>query len=125
MHQLVRGGQTAVNINEEIGPFFRNKRGMRQGDPISPLLFNMIVDALVGMLDHAKAAGHISRVAERIVLGGLTHLQYADDTLIFLKNSEREIVILKLLLMCFEEMSGLKINFDKSEAFVTGGDLES
>jgi hypothetical protein len=30
--QLVQGGQTAININGEIGPFFRNARGVRQGE---------------------------------------------------------------------------------------------
>jgi hypothetical protein len=34
--QLVMGGQTAINVNREIGPFFRNARGVRQGDPLSP-----------------------------------------------------------------------------------------
>jgi hypothetical protein len=33
--QLVKGGQTAINVNGEIGPFFRNARGVRQGDPLS------------------------------------------------------------------------------------------
>jgi hypothetical protein len=57
--QLVTGGQTAISINGEIGPYFRNKRGVRQGDPISPLLFNFIADTLSIILDHASAAGHI------------------------------------------------------------------
>jgi hypothetical protein len=35
--QLVTGGQTAISINGEVGPYFRNKRGVHQGDPISPL----------------------------------------------------------------------------------------
>lgn len=104
MRQLVRGGQTAVNNNGHIGSYFRNKRGVRQGDPISPLLFNIIVDALAGILDHAKAAGHICGVAINIIPGGISHLQYADDTLIFIKNSEREIINLKFLLVCFEDV---------------------
>jgi hypothetical protein len=55
--QLVSGGQTA--INGEVGPFFRNKRGVRQGDPISPLLFNFMADALSAMLDAAVRVGHL------------------------------------------------------------------
>lgn len=125
MMQLVRGGQTAININGEVGPFFRNARGVRQGDPISPLLFNISTDGVVAILDRAKEVGHISGVATSVVPNGPTHLQYADDTLIFIQNSDREIMNLKFLLMCFEGMSGMKINFEKSEAFASGGDLES
>jgi hypothetical protein len=40
--QLVAGGQTAIAINGKVGPFFRNKHGVHQGDPLSPLLFNFI-----------------------------------------------------------------------------------
>lgn len=76
------------------------------------------------ILDKAKAVGHIHGVASSIVLGGLTHLQYADDSLIFVQNRPEEIVNLKFLLMCFEAMSGLKINFEKNEAIVTGGDFQ-
>lgn len=75
------------------------------------------------ILEWAKSARHISGVAGRVVPGGLTHLQYADDTLIFIRNLEEEIINLKFLLMCFEPMPGLNINFEKSEAIVTKGDL--
>jgi hypothetical protein len=47
-------------------------------------------------------------------------LQYADDTLTLIEPSDEGIVNLKLLLLCFENMSGLKINFDKSEVLVMG-----
>jgi hypothetical protein len=56
---LVSGGQTAICINGEVGPFFRNKRGVRQGDPISPLLFDFMADALSALIDVAARAGHL------------------------------------------------------------------
>ncbi|KAE8771995.1 hypothetical protein D1007_56071 [Hordeum vulgare] len=61
--QLVSSGQTVVNINGEIGPYFPTLCGVRRGDPISPFLFNMVVYALVPILDKSKAAGHIQGVA--------------------------------------------------------------
>jgi hypothetical protein len=44
--QLVTGGHTAIAINGEVDPFFRNKRGLRQRDPLSPLLFNCMAEAI-------------------------------------------------------------------------------
>jgi hypothetical protein len=69
--QLFSGGQTAISINGEIGPFFRNKRGVRQGDPLSPLLFEFIADALSVILCSANRAGHISGVPPHLIPGGL------------------------------------------------------
>jgi hypothetical protein len=122
--QLVKAGHTAVNINGEPGPFFANARGVRQGDPLSPLLFNFVANALAEMLDGAARAGHIHGVSPQLVVGGVTHLQYADDTLILVRNDLIDLMNLKFLLLCFESMSGLKINFAKSEAFVIGADEE-
>ena len=45
MMQLVSGGQTVIAVNGEVGNFFRNKRGLHQGDPASSLLFNFVADA--------------------------------------------------------------------------------
>jgi hypothetical protein len=50
----------------------------------------------------------------------VSHLQYADETLILVEPYDEGIANLKLLLLCFENMSGLKINFDKSEVLVMG-----
>uniref|UniRef100_A0A452Y1Z4 Reverse transcriptase domain-containing protein n=1 Tax=Aegilops tauschii subsp. strangulata TaxID=200361 RepID=A0A452Y1Z4_AEGTS len=81
--QLVRSGKTAININGDVGPFFSSSAGVKQGDPISPLLFNLAVDALAGILDKARRAGHLSGVVGHLIPGGgVTHLQYADDTMI-------------------------------------------
>ena len=93
---------------------------MRQGDPISPFLFNFIVEGLSAILDTANSASHIPGVVPHLIPGGITHLQYVDDTMILIQYNKEEIAHLKFPLMCFENMSGLKINYHKSELFVLG-----
>jgi hypothetical protein len=53
------GGQTTIYVNREIGPFFYNARGMRKGDPLSPILFDFMVDALAAMILRVRQADHI------------------------------------------------------------------
>jgi hypothetical protein len=50
-----------------------------------------------------------------VVDGGIISLQYADDTLLFLENNLEKANNLKCLLICFEQMSGMKINYNKSD----------
>jgi hypothetical protein len=58
-------------------------------------------------------------VVPHLILGGVSHLQYANDTIIMIQNNNLAIANLKFLLIYFELLSGLKINFLKSEAIVT------
>jgi hypothetical protein len=79
-----------------------------------------MAEALSAILTRANEAGHIERVIPHLIPGGLTHLQYADDAIIMIKDNDTQIAKLKFLLMCFEDMSGLKLNFNKSEVIVMG-----
>jgi hypothetical protein len=79
-----------------------------------------MVDSLAAIIARASESGHLQGVVPHLIPGGVTHLQYADDTLILLEPSDVGVANLKLLLLCFENMSGLKINFAKSEVVVTG-----
>jgi hypothetical protein len=54
----------------------------------------------------------------------LTHLQYVDDTIIFIPCVDREIIVTKFILYCFEEMLGLNINYDKSEVSAVGLEVD-
>jgi hypothetical protein len=104
-----------VNVNEEFGDYFPCKRGLRQGDPLSLFLFNLVADVLNKVLKNAHSAGFIRGLGNFLNLGEVLNLQFADDTLLFLQADRKMIHTLKWILLCFENLSGLKINFDKSE----------
>jgi hypothetical protein len=69
------------------------------------------------LIRRAKADGQIRGVIPHLVDDGLSILQYADDTVLFLDHDLEQAKNLKLLLCAFEQLSGLKINFHKSEIF--------
>jgi len=58
----VQGGKVAVNLNGEVGSYSRSYKGLRQGDPLSSLLFNLVDDALLEMLEKAQSRGVIHGV---------------------------------------------------------------
>jgi hypothetical protein len=115
----------AINVNNDIGHFFQTKKGLRQGDPMSPLLFNIVGDMLSILINRAKAHGQVSGVVPHLIDGGLSILKYADDIVLFLENDFEKARNMKLLLTAFEQVSGLKINFHKSELICFGDAQDS
>ena len=108
---MIRGGKVCVNINGENGNYFKTHRGLRQGDPLSPLPFNLAADALDHIMTKARTKGRIMGVALNLVEGGITHLQYPDDTVILMDNDSQTLSNMKFLLYCFEWLTGLRINY--------------
>ena len=53
-----------MNLNGEESGFFKPGKGLRQGDPVSPLLFNLVGDILTKMLIKGAEKGLIKGVAE-------------------------------------------------------------
>jgi retron-type reverse transcriptase len=49
----------AVKVNDDVGHYFQTRKGVRQGDPLSPILFNIVVDTLAILISQAKEAEHI------------------------------------------------------------------
>ena len=117
---FVQGGNVGIKINDQMGPFFQTQKGLRQGDPLSPVLFNLVVDMLSILIARAKVNGQVSGVVPHLVEDGLSILQYADDTIIFMDHDIEQATNMKLILCMFEQLSGLKINFHKSEFFYFG-----
>lgn len=90
-----------IKVNDEIGKFFHTKKGLRQGDPLSPVLFNLMADMLAILVSRARNASQISGVVPHLVDGGLTILQYADDTILFLEDDLEQAKNLKMVLYVF------------------------
>jgi hypothetical protein len=123
----MEGGHVGIKINDQVRKNFQTKKLVRQGDPLLTILFNIVVDMLVILINRAKEEGQISGVIPNLVDEGLSILQCVDDTILFMDCTIEQAKNMKLLLSAFEQLSGLKINFHKSEIFCFGeaNDYES
>ncbi|KAL9672015.1 hypothetical protein QQ045_009589 [Rhodiola kirilowii] len=120
MKECYSSAKLAVLINGSPSKEFAMERGLRQGDPLSPFLFLVAVEGLSRILDKAVEEGVIEGVVWLNNGEKLSHLQFADDTVLFCKAEAVEVESLKSTLIAFGGCSGLKINFDKSMCFGIG-----
>jgi hypothetical protein len=120
IEKVVQGGSLCVRINDDNSSFFKPGKDLRQGDPLSPLLFNMVADVFSRMLMKAARVNLIFGLLRSVDSRGIISLQYANDTLLFLNDDLDKAANLKWLLVCFELLSGMKINYDKSNLLVVG-----
>lgn len=84
------------------------EKGLRQGDPLAPFLFLVVVEGHNGLMKKAVKLGMYSELEVSMV-------QFADDTLFMGDASLQNVMTLKCILRCFELASGLKVNFFKSK----------
>ncbi|RVW83327.1 LINE-1 retrotransposable element ORF2 protein [Vitis vinifera] len=107
----------AILVNGNAKGWVKASRGLRQGDPLSHFLFTIVVDVLSRML--LKADERSLLEGFRVGKNGcrVSHLQFADDTILFANSSKEELQTLKSLLLVFGQVSGLKVNLDKSNLF--------
>ena len=108
----------SILVNGSSSGYFQSSRGLRQGDPLSPYLFVMIMEAFSSLLRSAVDGGFVLACKARSRGGEgvkVSHLLFVDDTLVFCGASKEQLLYLSWILMWFEAMSGLRINLDKSE----------
>jgi hypothetical protein len=89
---------------------------------LSPALFNLISESLTKLILNAQENDLLIGLAPDLIENGIVVLRYVDDTVICLQHDPHKAINLKLLLYTFEMMSGLKINYLKSEFVTIGGD---
>ena len=102
----------SVLINGVASPFFHAERGLRQGCPLSPLLFLLVAEGLSRAIRAARAEGRFTgiKVASNC---SITHLLFVDDVLIFCSGERGETRVLKEILELFSKATGMEINFSK------------
>src|ERR1041384_7654925 len=87
---------------------------------MSPILFNIVADMLAVLIGRAKECGQVGGLVPHLVEVSVSVLQYADDTILFMEHDLAKARNMKLVLCLFEQLSGLKINFNKSKLFCFG-----
>jgi hypothetical protein len=96
---------------------------VQQGDPLSTLLFVVVMEAFSRMMTVTVERGLMSgffvdsKNQEAMVV---SHLLFANDTLIFCEPNVEQLRNLRCLVLCFKVVSGLKINLSKSDIVPVG-----
>jgi retron-type reverse transcriptase len=120
IQKFVQGGSVGVKLNDDFFHYFQTKKGLRQGDPLSPMLFNIVVDMLAILIERAKIDGQVGGLIPHLVEGGISILQYADDTILFLEHDLLKAVNMKLIYAylknCWDsKLTSTKVNFSVLE----------
>jgi len=112
---LYRNGETVLIINGEISRPYKVTRGVRQGDPLSCLIFNLAIESLASMLQDSRLKGlQIPGDTEQLI----TTL-FADDTTVFL-SEEDGFGMLQDILQKWCRSSGARFNVKKTVIIPTG-----
>ena len=110
--------QFFVLFNGSLVDFFGSSRGLRQGDLLSPMLFLVMMEVFSKMMKRAEGVGLFRGFRVDGRRGGgvcVSHLLFADDTILFCDANEEQILYVQMLLLCFQTVTGLKVNVLKSK----------
>jgi hypothetical protein len=107
---ILSSSSSQVLLNGVTGKSFQCKYGVRQGDPLSPLLFILAADLLQSVINKAYAMNLLKHPLSRDYEQDYPIVQYAEYTLIILPAEELQLLTLKGLLRTFTDSTGLRVN---------------
>jgi hypothetical protein len=105
---------SSVLLNGVPGKVFHYRRGVRQGDSLSPLLFVLAIDLLQCLVNKAKDMGRLRVPLNVGYTSDFPIIQYADHTLLIMEACPQQLFVLKALLNTFADSTCLKVNYSKS-----------
>jgi len=114
MKACVFGGSMSILVNGCPTVEIDIQRGLKQGDPLAPFLFLLVAEGFSGVTRNAVSRNLFKGFKIKNEGMGISHLQYADDTLCIGEATVDNLWTLKAVLRGFEMASGLKVHFYKS-----------
>ena len=96
--------QFSVLFNGSPADFFGSLRGLRQGNPLSPLLFLVVMEVFSKMIKRVEGVGLLRGFKADSRRGGgvcVSHILFADDTILFCDANEEHILHVWMLFLCF------------------------
>ncbi|XP_074300447.1 uncharacterized protein LOC141631711 [Silene latifolia] len=111
----------SISLNGGVFGHFKGRRGLRQGDPLSPLLFTLCMEYLSRLLMGAqdKQEFKYHSLCKRL---SLSHLCFADDLLMFCHGDLGSVKVMLNAFDSFSQATGLQMNVDKSNVYMNGVD---
>ncbi|OMO87284.1 reverse transcriptase [Corchorus capsularis] len=105
----------AIIWNGEVLPAFHPQQGLRQGDPLSPYLFILVMERLSHMI--LERVEHKVWHPVKASRSGpmVSHLFFADDLMLFAEASEDQVNVITDVLDEFAKASGLRVSLEKSK----------
>lgn len=114
INNLLSSTSSSALLNGIPGNPFNCLRGVKQGNPLSHLLFVLAADLLQSIVNKAWQARILKHPLADDFGGDFPIVQYTDDTLLILPGDARTLFNLKGLLRSFSDSTGLHVNFEKS-----------